>query len=563
MFPFNCPPDVCGGGYIDSSCVLYHLAGVPPSKLVNLNLPNGVSAQVIFEAIDALLGTAISGQTIVPVSTPGISFLGMGPGNRILTPTLLLSGASGQTASIKSDGLYVPDLRDGKVKINSTDFPDYLLNKVVGATDGIVSVSFVLDPSGSNLAAIIPSLNVVALANNALFDTTLANNNTFTTALANNAEFDSELANNSNFVNDLAGNSTFISALSPHISGSTAANNGLSVSGSNVQLGGPLIKNTTIGFASLYNLTLNGSPILYMGEGSVGTNATLQVAANYPTRNIGILGTNSNSLGAVGIIGINGNAIIQGGTDTDNSLKAGMYGQIFFNSGNAPTLNAAEEVAYTGVVGLVTTYGAGTTVAGAMVSNVTGIGFAADGVDVSGGWASFYAKGAYQAPQGGAYTGTVTNYYGLYVEDLSQGLGSSITNKYAIYQAGTGDVSRFFGAVQNAGGSTQFTSDARIKENFHEFERGLNEIEQLNTKTYNYTYNKGRVVTGIIAQDVEQIMPEAVEKGHFETPDGTEYSDFRMVDQNVIFYAMINAIKELSATNRSLNKRLTSLEGAK
>lgn len=561
MGPFNCPPDVCGGGYMDASCVLYHLAGFPPSKLIFLNLPNQTPVDIVLNAIDAALGNFASGQTIFPMSTPAINFVASGPGGRTLTPTLLLSGASGQTASIKSDGLYVPDLRDGKVKINSTDFPDYLLNKVVGATDGIVSVSFVLDPSGSNLAAIIPSLNVVALANNALFDTTLANNNTFTTALANNAQFDSELANNSNFVNDLAGNSTFISALSPHISGTTNANNGLSVSASTVQLGGPLIKNTTIGFGTAFGLTMNGSPILYMGEGSAASNATLQVSANYAARNIAMVATNTKALGSVGIIGVNGNIIVQNGTDTDTSVKAGTYGQAFFNDGTGISLNTGAEVVYTGASGLITTYG-GTTITGNIISNLTGVGFAADAGTVAS-WASVYAKGLYQAPQGAGYSGTVTNYYGLYIDDLSTGLGGHITNKYAIYQAGTTDISRFFGPVQNAGGTTQFTSDARIKENFQIFERGLNEIEQLSTKTYNYTYNKATRVTGIVAQDLEQIMPEAVSQGHFATPDGDEYTDFRMVDQNVLFYAMINAIKELSALNKSLIKRVTNLEAQK
>jgi Chaperone of endosialidase len=532
MGPFNCPPDVCGGGYMDASCVLYHLAGFPASGLINLNLPNQTPVDIILNAIDALLGTAISGQTLVPVSTPAISFLGSGPGNRILTPSLLLSGASGQTASIKSDGLYVPDLRDGKVKINASDFPDYLLNKVVGATDGIVSVSFVLDPSGSNLAAIIPSLNVIALANNSAFDTALANN------------------------------STFISAISGQVSGSTSANNGLSVSGGNVQLGGTLIKATAIDFSG-FTLKFFDNPEFYIGEGSPSGGAVFQIDNAY-TSNGKTIASSVNTianLGTVALVGSNGNVVIEGGVDTQGSAKAGVVGQIGFVGAGPMGLNPTNAVSYGGVLGVMEIGNTGNITGTTFVANGVFQGSAASSGNVTN-WASVMARGIYQTP-GPSYTGTVTNYYGLYIEDLTTGVDSQITNKYAIYQAGTTDVSRFFGPVQNAGGTVQFTSDARIKENFKVFERGLNEIEQLETKTYNYTYNKGVKVTGIVAQDLENIMPEAVSQGHFATPTGEEYHDFRMVDQNVLFYAMINAIKELSATNRSLNKRLTALEGAK
>jgi hypothetical protein len=532
MGPYNCPPDVCGGGYMDTSCVLYHLLSQSPSRLINLNLPNGTPSDVIFNAIDAAIGAFGSGQTFIPVSTPAIAFAGSGVGNRTLTASLLLSGVSGNTASINTDGLYVPDLRDGKVKINLTDTPGYLLDKVVGATDGIVSVSFVLDPSGIGLAAIIPSLNVVALANNSAFDTALANN------------------------------STFINAISGHVSGSTSANNGLSVSGGNVQLGGTLIQQTNINLAG-FTLKFFGNPEFYIGEGSPSGPAVYQIDNTY-TANGKSIASSVNTIGNFGntaLVGSNGNVIVEGGVDIQGSSKAGVAGQIGFNSTGPMGLNATAAVSYAGVLGTMEISNTGNITGTTFVSNGAFQGSAASSGNVTN-WASIMARGVYQTP-GPAYTGTITNYYGLYIEDLTTGVDSQITNKYAIYQAGTTDVSRFFGPVQNAGGTTQFTSDARIKENLQVFERGLNEIEQLNTKTYNYTYNKATKVTGIIAQDLEQVMPEAVSQGHFATPDGTEFTDFRMVDQNVIFYAMINAIKELSAINRSLNKRLTTLEGQK
>lgn len=162
-------------------------------------------------------------------------------------------------------------------------------------------------------------------------------------------------------------------------------------------------------------------------------------------------------------------------------------------------------------------------------------------------------NGIYNVP-GSVGIVTRTDHYMLLINSSNEfSGGSNITNKWGIYQLGTTDTNRFFGVVQNAGGTTQFTSDKRIKENIVDFTRGLTEIEQISTHKFNYIYNKGVQVTGIIAQELEQIIPEAISQGKFELPDGSvSYSDFRMVDQNVLFYAMLNAIKELSAKVKTL-----------
>ena len=262
-FP-NCPPDVCGGGYIDSNCVIYHLLNQSPTRLINLGLGNGSSSQLIFETIDRYLGgLAMNSGPITPVSTNAISFVGSGPGDRTLTPTLLLaSGGTDATniASILTNGLFVPDLRDWKVKINASDYPDYLNNKLIGGIDpyGIVSITTGIDPSGANLVAILPDINLIALANNPIFDA----------ALASNEDFLSDLANSSFLLNSLVSpnSGNIIKSLSNglYASGGTVAgaDNGLSVSGSEIQLGGPLIQNTNVDFASgSYILRFTGNPV--------------------------------------------------------------------------------------------------------------------------------------------------------------------------------------------------------------------------------------------------------------------------------------------------------------
>ena len=89
------------------------------------------------------------------------------------------------------------------------------------------------------------------------------------------------------------------------------------------------------------------------------------------------------------------------------------------------------------------------------------------------------------------------------------------------------------------------TSDRRLKYVGSENTSGLDKIKQL--KVFNYTLKKDENKTphvGVIAQDLQKVFPAAVKKGL----DG--FLSIRFED---MFYAMINAIKELDS-------RLTALE---
>ena len=69
---------------------------------------------------------------------------------------------------------------------------------------------------------------------------------------------------------------------------------------------------------------------------------------------------------------------------------------------------------------------------------------------------------------------------------------------------------------------------------------------------YAAAINKTKFI-GLTAQDVEQVMPELVQHtaGYI---DGQAVSDLRYLDQGPLVFALINAVKELSA-------RLDALEG--
>ena len=95
-------------------------------------------------------------------------------------------------------------------------------------------------------------------------------------------------------------------------------------------------------------------------------------------------------------------------------------------------------------------------------------------------------------------------------------------------------------------------SDRRLKNVGKEFTSGLDKIRQL--KVFNYTFKKDDKKTphvGVIAQDLQKIFPNAVKKG----TDG-----FLMIRMEDMFYAMINAIKELDLKYQTQEKRINDLE---
>ena len=97
-----------------------------------------------------------------------------------------------------------------------------------------------------------------------------------------------------------------------------------------------------------------------------------------------------------------------------------------------------------------------------------------------------------------------------------------------------------------------YISDRRLKYVGKDNNDGLAKIKQL--KVFNYVYKKDTTKTphvGVIAQDLQKVFPNAVQKGK----DG--FLTIRMED---MFYAVINAIKELDAKYQAQEKRINELE---
>ena len=114
-----------------------------------------------------------------------------------------------------------------------------------------------------------------------------------------------------------------------------------------------------------------------------------------------------------------------------------------------------------------------------------------------------------------------------------------------------GSASRGYFKSPNSGNPFTF-SDKRLKYLGKEFTFGLDKIRQLTV--FNYTLKKDKTKTphvGVIAQDLQKVFPDAVKKG----TDG--FLTIRFED---MFFAMINAIKELDLKYEAQEKRINELE---
>jgi hypothetical protein len=114
------------------------------------------------------------------------------------------------------------------------------------------------------------------------------------------------------------------------------------------------------------------------------------------------------------------------------------------------------------------------------------------------------------------------------------------------------------GAYKPGGGVWLDSSDIRLKRNITPYETGLAQVTALNPVRFQFNGkgtnpDDGRVFTGLIADDVAEIMPEMVgtlrEKLDPEDEDETE---LLTLDATSLIYALVNAVKELSARVEAL-----------
>jgi len=156
---------------------------------------------------------------------------------------------------------------------------------------------------------------------------------------------------------------------------------------------------------------------------------------------------------------------------------------------------------------------------------------------------------------GGLTTSVVSEGSNLYFTNararaaLSSGTGISYNNSSGVItctidtpaEVGLGNLSSSGNSLSGsftATGNITAYSDERLKENVETIEGALDKVSQMRGVTYNYksALNDGQRGTGVIAQEMQQVMPEVVEEG-----------EYLSVAYGNIVGVLIEAVKELKA----------------
>jgi hypothetical protein len=134
------------------------------------------------------------------------------------------------------------------------------------------------------------------------------------------------------------------------------------------------------------------------------------------------------------------------------------------------------------------------------------------------------------------------------------------TSNYQINSLGVGTAaSGTTGEIRATNNITAYYSDKRLKKNIKIIENALEKLKlisgisfQANDDAAKYGYTDVKTQIGVIAQEIEQVLPEIVVPAPFDigkNPDGSEYSisgeNYKTVQYEKLIPLLIQAIKEL------------------
>ena len=155
-------------------------------------------------------------------------------------------------------------------------------------------------------------------------------------------------------------------------------------------------------------------------------------------------------------------------------------------------------------------------------------------------YGTLYSSNAFYA---GSPSGTA---YDMWCDDLNSNkvIDRGSTSHY--FEGGnTGDSIRVAGDVV-----AFYSSDKRLKENIKPIENSLEKVKSINGVTFEWNKKShkptGKKDVGVIAQEVEEILPEVVE---------TRINGYKAVDYQKLTALLIESVKELSAKVEALESK--------
>jgi len=141
------------------------------------------------------------------------------------------------------------------------------------------------------------------------------------------------------------------------------------------------------------------------------------------------------------------------------------------------------------------------------------------------------------------------------------GAGSTGANSgFRMYSTGA-SAYRFYvdyaGTIFATSTSISAISDASLKENVRDLDKGLDTINALQPRRFDWKNGDGNDIMGFIAQEVEEVMPELVHD--YKYSDTENKKGLKMGD---MVPSMVKAIQELSAQVNELKAEVAALKGA-
>jgi hypothetical protein len=232
-------------------------------------------------------------------------------------------------------------------------------------------------------------------------------------------------------------------------------------SGSSLLTIGPITGSTSASFASTSSYSTNiigaanyipkftggntlSSSIMYEGANGIGVNDTspthkFQVSGDISTYN----SSNTLNITKYSLIGALNSTVT--GSETNQYANTGVYGSLG-HSATSGTFTPQDDSFVSAFLGQFSKSGGGN-VSGKVSSFAAGINLSGTGnVTTIAGFRAYAPLQSFALP---SFSGTLTNYVGLLIDDITgtTDVGSQITNKYGIYQTGTSDKNYLAGAT--------------------------------------------------------------------------------------------------------------------
>ena len=148
---------------------------------------------------------------------------------------------------------------------------------------------------------------------------------------------------------------------------------------------------------------------------------------------------------------------------------------------------------------------------------------------------------------------------------------TSIFNNVRITTLGVGTpASGTTGEIRATNEVTAYYSDRRLKTDIEKIDNALEKITRLNGVTYraneiavNYGYDSTKKHTGLLADEVQEVLPEVIRAAPFDIDENGKSKsgeNFLTVQYEKIIPLLIEGIKELSKEVEQLKLEITELQ---